>query len=599
MNRKHIAKELLSTLNRISFKDYLYLSLETSLRVIRTICGIFLPALLLSTAQGYTSIASAFNVLFIFILTSFIASPLESFIDMRENHLNLLLRQEVSYRLSNIDTQDFKEDNLKAIIDGTSMGDPEFRGYGSAFRRVMRYVETITYLVGFILYFIFRSPLVILILLLAMAFLKNRGKHASDIKDSYSNALKPHLERSSYFRNLRLKKGIHRDIATTKINEVLNERKKNNREAKEKIIILLEKKNWWFTFIFYIVSILFFLISLVISYFTYRKGLPGNLDISGIISVTVILIFTSIKLPHFMRVLTNWSKGMRRVLPVLDLLDIKNRDEKAFMEAFSKDEEDNSSSNSKRNFAEKIFAPEIKREKIDRIEKIEFKDVSFKYPGKNKYILENACFTLTSPIKVALTGYENSGKSTVLDLIIGLYRPTTGSILINNIPMNDVDMENYRSKLSVMFQDSVVFNLPLKENITMGREDLGEKAEEIIEKLDIKKSSEKISLENPWKSEHNLKYEDREKIALARTFVKESDVMILDEPSVSLLEEIKLTDFNKKFSPMTIIINEKLNRNVVNFDGILLCHKRMVYYFHSYQEFQDIFPDIYKDIVRE
>ena len=101
------------------------------------------------------------------------------------------------------------------------------------------------------------------------------------------------------------------------------------------------------------------------------------------------------------------------------------------------------------------------------INKIDIKELSFSYNGKTK-VLDKINLTLVQGEKVALVGPNGSGKSTFLKILAGLYNIEEGEILINGRSLIDLDIRSYRSKMSVLFQDFVKYELSLRENIGFG-----------------------------------------------------------------------------------------------------------------------------------
>lgn len=101
-------------------------------------------------------------------------------------------------------------------------------------------------------------------------------------------------------------------------------------------------------------------------------------------------------------------------------------------------------------------------------QKIEFKNVSFKYPNSKNYILKNISFTIKNLESIALVGLNDSGKSTLVKLLCGFYEQSSGVILINDKQIKEYDKIKYRDKISVIFQDFKTYDFSISENIIMG-----------------------------------------------------------------------------------------------------------------------------------
>ncbi len=193
---------------------------------------------------------------------------------------------------------------------------------------------------------------------------------------------------------------------------------------------------------------------------------------------------------------------------------------------------------------------------IDKIKTIEFKNVSFKYPYSEKYVLNELSFKINENEKIALVGLNGAGKSTITKLILGLFEITSGEILINDININDLNKEKYLQQLSAVFQDIKIFAFTVGENVALDEEYNEPKINKILESLDIK---EKIDTLKNSLNTNMLKalYDDgvelsggqNQKIGFARALYKDSSFVILDEPT-SALDPIAEESLYKNYSDM-------------------------------------------------
>ena len=183
------------------------------------------------------------------------------------------------------------------------------------------------------------------------------------------------------------------------------------------------------------------------------------------------------------------------------------------------------------------------------IREIEFKNVSFKYPGTDKMILDNISIKIRSGEHLSIVGLNGAGKTTFIKLLCRLYDPTSGEILVNGVNIKEYDYQQYMALFAPVFQDFRLFAFPIEENITLVDEDdkeyytgdESERIEKIIEMVNLAQMMEK--LEKGRKTTLFKYFEEngiepsggeQQKIAIARALYKSSPVVILDEPTAAL-----------------------------------------------------------------
>ena len=235
---------------------------------------------------------------------------------------------------------------------------------------------------------------------------------------------------------------------------------------------------------------------------------------------------------------------------------------------------------------------------IDTIDTIEFKNVSFTYPNTSVKALDNINFTLNKNEKVVLVGLNGSGKSTLIKLLLRMYEPSSGSILINGKNIRDYKLKDLRANFSVYFQDMFNFNFTLRENFTIadGADDYAkdniddnwnkEKEHKAYEALKnafaldiIEKTSKGMETSITRLFDPNgieLSGGQHQKLALARALYRRNTALILDEPASNLdpLAEHEIFNALKTLTDgkMTIFTSHRLS-NVSLADRILVLEK--------------------------
>ena len=190
---------------------------------------------------------------------------------------------------------------------------------------------------------------------------------------------------------------------------------------------------------------------------------------------------------------------------------------------------------------------------------IEFRDVSFKYPGSDGFVLRDINLEIRAGENIALVGPNGSGKTTLVKLLTRLYDPTEGAILIEDTDIREFNVESLQERFGVIFQDYAKYNLTARENIGFGKIEELENVEKIM--LSARKSEahqfiEELSrgyettLGRLFENGHELSIGQWQKIALARAFMRDAPILILDEPTAALDAETEYKVF-KKFSELS------------------------------------------------
>ncbi|WP_068613217.1 ABC transporter ATP-binding protein [Paenibacillus tuaregi] len=223
--------------------------------------------------------------------------------------------------------------------------------------------------------------------------------------------------------------------------------------------------------------------------------------------------------------------------------------------------------------------------KIEELTSIQFKEVSFKYEGATDYVLKGISFTLDKNEILAIQGANGSGKSTIIKILLGLYREYDGIIEINGINFKDINIESLRKCIGIVSQNVILFSGTLLENIKMANPNIS--VEHLNNLLDIFqdkmfKDIDPYSMVLNEKA-NNLSGGQKQKIALLRAFAKDPDILIFDEATSNLdteskafLEEAIKKIFNNK---MCIIISHEENNNSIAdriveiVDGVLIERK--------------------------
>jgi len=196
-----------------------------------------------------------------------------------------------------------------------------------------------------------------------------------------------------------------------------------------------------------------------------------------------------------------------------------------------------------------------KRPVPERLESgIEFRGVSFCYPGTTEMVLQDLNLFLKAGECVALVGHNGAGKTTLVKLLTGLYEPTAGKILLDDVPLEEFDIFDVRRHISVIFQDFVHYEMAARENVGFGYVEELDNDERIrlataqsgaasfIEDLPQKYET---TLGRMFEKGHELSIGQWQKMALARAFMRRAPVVVLDEPTSSIDAESESEIFGR------------------------------------------------------
>ncbi|WP_439819410.1 ABC transporter ATP-binding protein [Weissella paramesenteroides] len=249
------------------------------------------------------------------------------------------------------------------------------------------------------------------------------------------------------------------------------------------------------------------------------------------------------------------------------------------------------------------------------IKKIEFKHVYFRFSNDEDYILTDVNFVIENGERIAIVGPNGSGKSTLIKLLLRLYQPSQGQILINDISIEHYELGQYQKQFSTVFQDFNIFAWSIKENIVMEQAFDEQRLLKILKLVGLEKRIKTLSkgVNTPATTELDesgveLSGGERQKIAIARALYRNSQVVILDEPTASLdpiAEANVFSNFNGLVQNKTaIFISHRMsatqfsNRILVMADGKLIAsgnHQQLMkergLYYDMYQKQAQYYDD--------
>ena len=189
----------------------------------------------------------------------------------------------------------------------------------------------------------------------------------------------------------------------------------------------------------------------------------------------------------------------------------------------------------------------------------EFRNVSFAYPGTERRVLRDFNFHLHPGERIALIGENGQGKTTVVKLITRLYDPTEGEILLDGVDLREYDLDDLHHEMGVIFQDFMRYEMTARDNIGVGRVER-DSTEDEIERAAEKSLAASVIAKLPRHYDQMLgrRFEtgvelsggEWQRVALARAYLRDAQLLILDEPTAALDARSELEVF-ERFAELT------------------------------------------------
>ena len=185
---------------------------------------------------------------------------------------------------------------------------------------------------------------------------------------------------------------------------------------------------------------------------------------------------------------------------------------------------------------------------------IEFRHVSFRYPGSDVMVLRDINLHIHPGERIALVGLNGSGKTTLIKLLTRLYDPTLGQVLLDGVDLREYDLASLHQLFGVIFQDFVHYQFTVRENIGFGQVDAADDLDRIKDAAERGGASAVIEampqgldtmLGRRWEKGLELSGGQWQKIALARAFMREAEILVLDEPTSALDAEAEYEVFQR------------------------------------------------------
>ncbi|MFP7416614.1 ABC transporter ATP-binding protein [Priestia filamentosa] len=247
--------------------------------------------------------------------------------------------------------------------------------------------------------------------------------------------------------------------------------------------------------------------------------------------------------------------------------------------------------------------------KLDSVDNISIENASFYYPNSNEKVLDNVSLRISKGDNISIVGYNGSGKTTLAYCLLGLFELNEGSLKINDIDFKTINKKSYLNQISAIFQDFIRYKYTVRENVGMGnlnKINNDGKIYNVIKNVKLDKKIESypngldtfLTKELPEGSE--LSGGEWQRIALARAFIKDADLIVLDEPTAALdpINELKIFDIFHELSheKTTLTISHRIGPTRRS-DLIIVMDKGKIVEQGSFEELiknKGLFYEMYK-----
>ena len=232
---------------------------------------------------------------------------------------------------------------------------------------------------------------------------------------------------------------------------------------------------------------------------------------------------------------------------------------------------------------------------------ITFDHVTFQYPDAEAPVLKDLSLQIKAGETVAFVGSSGAGKTTILNMVIGFIKANSGRVLIDDMDLNSLNLQSYRSHIAVVPQQSILFSGTIRENITYGMDNI---SEEMLYKVIKAANLEDVIAALPegldtMITEHgsNLSGGQRQRISIARAFIRDPSILILDEATSALdtISEKKIQDaiHNLVQDRTTLIVAHRLS-TIRDADKIAVVGNGGIEEYGTYDELLDLKGEFYR-----
>ncbi|MCR4955278.1 MAG: ABC transporter ATP-binding protein/permease [Lachnospiraceae bacterium] len=232
---------------------------------------------------------------------------------------------------------------------------------------------------------------------------------------------------------------------------------------------------------------------------------------------------------------------------------------------------------------------------IGTIDSIEVKHLYYRYRQSSEYVLKDVNFSIKRNERIAIVGQNGSGKSTLLKIIMGFYEDYEGEVYINGVELRDIDNENLMKHIAALFQDFFRYEATVRENIAFGNIEHMDDDEYLLQEMK-KVQADELATEKGLDTQIGYLFDEGrqlslgqwQRVGLARAFIKDADLYILDEPNAALdpIAEYQLAQLYKSIllGKIGIVVAHRFQHLIIEMDKILVMDEGKIVGIGSHDE---------------
>ena len=463
------------------------------------------------------------------LIFAFLGKTMKKFLEVRNIYVEEMMNQEMAKKIMNVEFSHLENPYYLDLKERAVFAIGNQRAMSNIISSVSTALNNIITITGLVIIMMTLSPILVVLLILTILLSLFIYKQFMDYQVNFFQELIPVNRKYGYYVGLSFDDKIQKDIRLYGMNDMLINRVTEYNIEMNSWFSSYYKKQGFYLGLYGVINDL--QAALAYGYVALRvltNAFGGRIGIGSFTMYVNAAI-------NFSRSTVELGDSLIRLMQTLNYLE-------PFMEFMSLPDE------------------EMVDESIEfegDIETIEFRNVSFSYPGSDIEVLKDISFKINQGEKISIVGLNGAGKTTLVKLICRLYQPKSGEILINGHNIFDYEHKSYVEKIAAVFQDYKLFAFSLDENITCDEVNINtERTMELIEEVGLQDKIE--NLPNGLASLYGKAYDESgiemsggesQKVAIARALYKDASLLILDEPT-SALDPLAEADIYENFNKM-------------------------------------------------